>query len=427
MFRQNGKEKMNSVSDWMLMKKISNGIVLKSNQCVKILEVKPINFELLSESEQASILETYGRFLKQCNIDVQIVAIPFKADVKKHLNDVKKYSDGNEKLQSMMNHYVDFVKEMIGDKHSITRRFFLILKSSNHILEDVSMVIDGLNSCGNEVIECSDAEILELLRIFFRKEIIPNDTSYIEEIYPTFIDSTNPKYMMLDDYYVSGLLIHHYQSEMEGGFLNKIVASDIDFVLSMFYEKKSTYETIKELTSVIGNSGANIKTSGSNQIDIDLMRSSYDNAKYIKKQLQVENDELFDLNIYMMVYADTLEELTNSIRKLEYLIIGCGLDSRRGVFRQEDIFKSCLPIMYHSKEIQKISKRNVLASGLVSTYPFLSNELCDTNGILLGTNALNNSVVVVDRFDSEKYKNANMCVIRCKWFRKIIFDEIDDY
>ena len=156
-----------------------------------------------------------------------------------------------------------------------------------------------------------------------------------------------------------------------------------------------------------------------------MLRGSYDNAKYIKKQLQVENDELFDLNIYMLVYADTLEELTSSIRKLENLAIGSGLASRRGIFRQEEIFKSCLPILYNSKDIKTISKRNVLASGIVSTYPFLSNELCDKNGILLGVNSFNNSIVMLDRFDSEKYKNANMCVIRCKWFGKVLFYEIN--
>lgn len=410
MLKKAEKEKLNDVVDWMVINNVSNGINLKTNQNVKVLEVKPVNFKLLSENEQCMILESYRRFLKQCNINLQIVVVPFKSDVKEHLKDIDKYSFGNEKLTSMSHHYVDFVGEIIGDKHSLTRRFFLILNSKQNIDEKISMIIEGLNNCGNEVTLCTDETIINILKVYFRKNILFKDGS-VEEISPNFVDTTNPKYLMIDDYYVSSLFINNYHSEMEGGFLDKLISSDSDFIISMFYEKRSTYETIKELTGVIGNSGANIKVSGENQMDIDLMKGSYDNAKYIKKQLQVENDDLFDLNIYIIVYENSLEELQDSLRRVESLVIGCGLEARRGIFRQEEIFKSCLPILYNSKQIKEISKRNVLASGIVSTYPFLSNELYDKNGVLIGVNAFNNSVVMVDRFDSEKYKNANMCVI----------------
>lgn len=411
MFKQKEKVKINDVLKWMVINKISDGIHLKSNQWIKVLEIKPINFKLLSENEQCVILESYRRFLLQINIELQIIVVPFKSDVQVHLQDIQKYSLGNEKLNRMTNHYVGFVNGIIGDKHSITRRFFLILKADKNEQDNISMIMDGLNACGNEVSLCDDETIREILQIYFRKEKTITQENEMLDLCPTFVDTTNPKYLLLDDYYVSSLFIQNYQPEMEGGFLDKLISSDSDFILSMFYEKRSTYETIKELTSVIGNSGANIKISGSNQIDSDLMRGSYDNAKYIKRQLQVENDELFDLSIYLIIYAETPEELTNSIRRLEALAIGSGLVSRRGIFRQEEIFKSCLPIIYNSNDIKSISKRNVLASGIISTYPFLSNELCDKNGILLGINSFNNSVVMVDRFDSEKYKNANMCII----------------
>lgn len=77
--------------------------------------------------------------------------------------------------------------------------------------------------------------------------------------------------------------------------------------------------------------------------------------------------------------------------------------------------------MYNPKELKNISKRNVLTSGIISTYPFLSNELCDSEGVLIGKNAINNSVVMVDRFDTSKYKNGNMCVIGASRFWKILF------
>lgn len=233
----------------------------------------------------------------------------------------------------------------------------------------------------------------------------------VKEICPTYIDTKNPKAIMVGDIYVSGIFINNYNQEMDGGFLDRLISSDIDFNISIFYEKQSSYEIIKELTNYISTTGADIRTSSKNQIDIDIMNTSYENAKYIKKQLQVENDDLYYLNIYLITYANDLTELESNLQRLEGLAVGCGLGARRATFRQEEILKSCLPILYNSKEVKNVSRRNVLTSGIVSTYPFLSNELCDSNGVLIGKNALNNSVVMVDRFDTQKYKNANMCVI----------------
>ena len=49
--------------------------------------------------------------------------------------------------------------------------------------------------------------------------------------------------------------------------------------------------------------------------------------------------------------------------------------------------------------------------GAASCYPFTSYEMCDNNGILLGVNKHNNSLIIVDIFDSRIYKNANMAIL----------------
>ena len=67
-------------------------------------------------------------------------------------------------------------------------------------------------------------------------------------------------------------------------------------------------------------------------------------------------------------------------------------------------------MMANSKELKEVSARNVLTQGLSGTYPFISSTLCDENGIFLGSNLYNNSMILVDRFNKDKYKNANMCV-----------------
>src|SRR5699024_4476492 len=57
---------------------------------------------------------------------------------------------------------------------------------------------------------------------------------------------------------------------------------------------------------------------------------------------------------------------------------------------------------------EKKSRRNVLTSGAASAYPFCSYEMSDDNGVLLGVNRGNNSLCIVDFFNTKVHKNANL-------------------
>lgn len=80
--------------------------------------------------------------------------------------------------------------------------------------------------------------------------------------------------------------------------------------------------------------------------------------------------------------------------------------------------------MQNSEDLKIASKRNILTSGLVSTYPFISSSLFDENGIFIGTNIYNNSLIFIDRYDTNKYKNANICVFGTSGARKIFLYKI---
>lgn len=74
-------------------------------------------------------------------------------------------------------------------------------------------------------------------------------------------------------------------------------------------------------------------------------------------------------------------------------------------------FLSSLPLVSLERQLYERSKRNVLTTGAASCYPFTSYEMCDDNGILLGVNKHNNSLIIVDIFDSCVYKNANIAIL----------------
>ena len=180
---------------------------------------------------------------------------------------------------------------------------------------------------------------------------------------------------------------------------------------SIFYEKQDQYKTIKDLTYHIGNVGLDLKKKNQNRQDIDIAVFTYNDAKYIRKKMhQVNNEDLYFLYIYISIYAEDIKELEYYIDKVEGILQSKGMQSIRSNFRQEQVFNSCIPIMENNLDIKNSAKRNVLTNGILATYPFISSSIFDEEGIFIGKNIYNNSMVFIDRYNREKYKNSNMCI-----------------
>ena len=192
----------------------------------------------------------------------------------------------------------------------------------------------------------------------------------------------------------------------------------------MFYEKQDTYKTIKELTYFIGNSAVELNEGKENREDIEIAAFSYNDAKFIRKQMQINNSDLYFLSMYIIVFANTEKELEYLLNKTEGVLQSNGIISKRANFRQEDVFISCLPLSINKNNIRNVSRRNILTEGIISTYPFISNSIFDESGILFGINRFNNSIIMIDRFDKEKYKNANMCILGTSGAGKSFFTKL---
>lgn len=220
----------------------------------------------------------------------------------------------------------------------------------------------------------------------------------------------NPKYLEIDDYYYSGIMIVNYNREYEELLLKVLIEANVNMNISIFYEKGDNIKTVKELTYNIGNVGVELKQGNENRQDIDIALFTYNDAKYIRREIQINGEDIYFLYIYLNIFANNLKELEYNLDKIEGILQSKGIQSRRANFRQEQVFLSCLPLANNSKDLKEVSKRNILTAGLVSTYPFLASTIFEEKGIYLGNNIYNNSLVLIDRYNTEKYKNANMCI-----------------
>lgn len=220
----------------------------------------------------------------------------------------------------------------------------------------------------------------------------------------------NPKYLEIDNVFYSTLIIINYNREQDDLILKDIVDSNINLNISMIYEKQNTYKVIKDLTYHIGNVGVDLQGYSENRQDIDIAAFTYNDAKYIRREIQLNSEDLYYLYVYVNVFSQSKKDLEYMLNKVEGILQSRGMQTRRAYFRQEQAFKMCLPFFCDIKEVKNVAKRNILTSGLLSTYPFITSTVCDENGIFIGANINNNSLVFIDKYNNNKYKNSNMCI-----------------
>ena len=249
-------------------------------------------------------------------------------------------------------------------------------------------------------------------------------TSNIDKIAPSYIDNRNPSYINIDGLYYSGLIIVDYPRVIEVGLLEKLVYLDSNIQLSMFLEKINTYDVIKKLTYHIGNVNTDMKMSSGNKQDYELLNITYNDAKEIRKELQVNNEKIYNVYLYISVYEDNFEKIKESINKIQAILYSYGLIGKVPYFRHIDLYKSCLPFNNNSNSLKYNSKRNMISKTVSSFYPFISCSVIDMKGILYGYNIQNKSLIIIDRFDSEKYINSNICIFGASGSGKSYFTKI---
>lgn len=151
-------------------------------------------------------------------------------------------------------------------------------------------------------------------------------------ISPSYINLQNPKLVEIDEVYYSSLLIVNYYREQTDLLLKNLIDTNINMNISIFYEKKDSYKIIRELTYHIGNVGVDLKNKNENSQDIDIAAFTYNDAKYIRKQMQVNNEELYFLYIYLTIFTTNKKELEYLLNKVEGIIQSKGMRNKKSIF-----------------------------------------------------------------------------------------------
>ena len=163
---------------------------------------------------------------------------------------------------------------------------------------------------------------------FIEKKIKEGFFSDKDFIAPSYINTINFKYIEIDGIYYSSIILINYFREQTDLILKELIESNYNMNISIFYEKQDSYKVIRELTYHIGDVAAEIDEKNKNRQDIDIATFTYNDAKYIRKEIQINNEELYFLYIYITVYANNLKELNYTLNRIQGILQSRGIQSR---------------------------------------------------------------------------------------------------
>ena len=173
---------IHSIQKWLPFEKIlENGIIkLKNNSYIMILKIKPINYNLKSELEKKSIINSYKIFLKTCNFPIQILIQSKKENLDDHILKIQKNIEKNKKIEDIGKEYIKYIKSINLSKKSSTKEFYIVINNEknntknnieieeiikNELNEKYFKIKECLSRCGNSVQEISEKE--ETIKILF--------------------------------------------------------------------------------------------------------------------------------------------------------------------------------------------------------------------------------------------------------------------
>ena len=449
------------VQDFLPVREIRNGIIeTTDDRYVKIIEILPINFLLRSSEEQYNIISSFASWLKISPMKLQFKSVSRKADSDKHVAMVREElsREENQQCRQLGEEYLRLIKD-VGNKEALSRRFFLIFqyeppagkRSSGESYADIYGMIQTavqnaktyFMQCGNAIVqpEDEDAFTAEVLYMFFNRSSCVNEPfqSRVERVVvdtmkakgkiigldavphirpanfiaPRGIDFSYYNFVVMDGMYYSVMHIRRngFPHTVRGGWMSSLINAGEGVDIDVHLRRENRGKTLDKVAQRIRLNRTKLRGMQDTSTDYEELTGSIQSGYYIKSGIANNNEDLFYMSVFITISARTYEELlwrrgqmTDLLKSMDMYVGDCN-------FQQEAALRSVMPFLCIDPNIEKKAQRNILTSGAASTYMFTSFEMSDDSGVLLGINRHNNSLCVVDLFNTRVNKNANVTLL----------------
>ncbi len=212
----------------------------------------------------------------------------------------------------------------------------------------------------------------------------------------------SPKELNLGEKIVRSFFVISYPRFLGESWFAPIINLDRIFDISIFVHPVETSKVLKQFQKKVAEVQSQIHSREEKGLVRDPMLDiAYQDLENLRDQLQQAQEKLFDVGLYISIYADTENELDKIESEIKSILEAKLVYVKPALFQQEEGFKSVLPLGTDLLAVH--SKLN--SSPLSSLFPFISFDLTSDKGILYGINRHNSSLVLFDRFSLENYNS----------------------
>lgn len=206
------------------------------------------------------------------------------------------------------------------------------------------------------------------------------------------------KDFQIGEIFGKNILVLAYPKYLFAGWLENILGIQEAFNLSLFFFHMDTPVILKQLEKQL----ARVEGQISEREERGLVRSpelgtAYEDIESLRDALVQAREKMFQLGFYLTIFNESPEELNLQEKQIIKTLESALVIPKPVMFQQEDGFISTLPL-----GLDKLQAHYQLnSSPAASFFPFISSELSMEQGILLGINLQDNSLVIFDRFAFE--------------------------
>jgi conjugal transfer ATP-binding protein TraC len=211
-----------------------------------------------------------------------------------------------------------------------------------------------------------------------------------------------PKEINLGEKIARTFFVISYPRFLSESWFAPIINLDKVFNISIFIHPVETAKILRHFQKKVAEVQSQINAREERGLVRDpMLDTAYRDLESLRDSLQQAQEKIFDVGVYITVYADTENELDKIESEIKSLLESKLVYVKPALFQQEQGYKSILPIA--TDELNVHSKLN--SSPLSSLFPFVSFDLTSDKGILYGINRHNSSLVLFDRFLLENYNS----------------------
>ena len=237
-------------------------------------------------------------------------------------------------------------------------------------------------------------------------------TTILDILSPTFADTNNRDYILVDGVYHAYLYVtgYGYSTTVSSCWLAPLVESGEGVSLSFSFQRQPREKILSKISQTTMVNRSRMRDVGDARQDYEELDSAIHAGLYLKDRMNRQGEDFYYMHTLIEVVADDPDTLEQRVTAVEKLCVSVDMIARRCDYKHEQAFLSMLPLLSLDADIERKSRRNALTRSVAAAFPFASYELSDRNGVFLGLNLYNRSPVFLDPYDDYKYTNGNIWI-----------------